>query len=304
VPIQHTCHNGMPFLQSPPGPPLRKFLVKNRELLESIVLAHVLPFVAGSVNASGFFIVGAYTSHVTGSVARVGDDLAQGNFSGALQAGFLVLCFFLGAASATALLERPRGGGRSHYSLPLAAEAATLLVITIFGMTEPKSIPFLNAITTALLCLAMGLQNALVTRLSGAVVRTTHLTGIVTDMGIEAVRAHLWLKQQGDIRGPRELWRILVRSRAAPELGKLRLHTTILLAFFVGALVGPYLYLRYGYGSMLFPVLVLVLLIAFDVVVGLKARDSHTLAPPPAAHELLAAPRSETDDPCTPSQIN
>ena len=44
-----------------------------------------------------------------------------------------------------------------------------------------------------LLCAAMGLQNSLVTRLSGAVVRTTHLTGVLTDLGIEGARwFRLW----------------------------------------------------------------------------------------------------------------
>ena len=38
----------------------------------------------------------------------------------------------------------------------------------------------------------MGMQNSLVTRLSGAVVRTTHLTGVVTDLGIEAARWYRW----------------------------------------------------------------------------------------------------------------
>ncbi|WP_316568022.1 DUF1275 family protein [Myxococcus sp. MxC21-1] len=41
----------------------------------------------------------------------------------------------------------------------------------------------------------MGLQNALVTRVSGAVVRTTHITGILTDIGIQVVRLGSWLRE-------------------------------------------------------------------------------------------------------------
>jgi len=235
---------------------------------ESLVLAHVLPFVAGSVNASGFFIVGAYTSHVTGSVARVGEELAQRNVAGALHAAFLVLSFFLGAAAATALLDRPTTPHRGHYARPLGAEAATLLIVMLLGMTEPKTTPWLKSVTTALLCFGMGLQNALVTRLSGAVVRTTHLTGIVTDMGMETVRAYRLLKSHG-LKGllPR-----LLQFRTAPELGKLRLHGAILLSFTLGALVGPYLYLRCGYVSMVLPLSILGLLIAIDTFIGLRTR--------------------------------
>lgn len=232
------------------------------------MLAHVLPFVAGAVNASGFVIVGAYTSHVTGSVARVGEELAQRNVFGALQAVFLVLSFLIGAAAATALLDHGNDSRQGQYARPLAAEAATLLVVMLLGIAEPKTTPHLRSITTALLCFAMGLQNALVTRLSGAVVRTTHLTGVVTDIGIETVRAYAWLRALG-LKGvlPRLL---LVRS--APELAKLRLHCAILLSFSLGALMGPYLYLSWGYLSMALPLFILGQLILFDRIIGLRGR--------------------------------
>jgi len=58
---------------------MRESLRRNRALLERVILACLLPAVAGAVNASGFFAVGAYTSHVTGNVARVGDELAAGH---------------------------------------------------------------------------------------------------------------------------------------------------------------------------------------------------------------------------------
>jgi uncharacterized membrane protein YoaK (UPF0700 family) len=104
--------------------------------------------------------------------------------------------------------------------------------------------------------------------LSGAIVRTTHLTGIVTDMGIEAVRAYAWLRAHG-FKGllPR-----LLQVHTAPELAKLRLHTGILLSFTLGAVVGPYLYLRCGHVSMVLPLLILGLLILVDWFIGLRNR--------------------------------
>lgn len=251
---------------------MRNYLHKNRHALESSVLAHALPFVAGAVNASGFFIVGTYTSHVTGSVARVGDQLAQGNRTGALSAVLLVLSFFFGATLAAALAERARIKEKSPYSGSLEVETAILIAVTLLGIFEPKGIPWLNTVTTALLCLAMGMQNALVTNLSGAVVRTTHLTGIVTDMGIETVRAVRWLyvaRSNPDFVG---VFRTLVRYRNFPELVMLRLHAAILLSFLVGAVVGPFLYLRYSYASMALPITMMTLLIGFDRLVGFRSR--------------------------------
>lgn len=251
---------------------MRRYLRKNRNALESNVLAHVLPFVAGTVNASGFFIVGTYTSHVTGSVARVGDDLAQGDRAGATRAVVLVISFFAGALLAAALAERARKHDRSPYSGTLECETLTLAVIAALGIAEPKGIPWLNALTTALLCMAMGMQNALVTNLSGAVVRTTHLTGIVTDMGIETVRATQWLlhvRRQPNAHG---LLRTLFRYRTFPELRMLRLHTAIFLSFLAGAVVGPFLYVRHGYVSMALPIAILVTLILFDRFIGFRTQ--------------------------------
>lgn len=251
---------------------MRRYLRKKRNTLESNVLAHVLPFVAGTVNATGFYIVGTYTSHVTGSVARVGDDLAQGNKAGALRAMLLVASFFFGALLAAALAERAHKTGRSPYSGTLEMEALALGVIAALGVTEPKGIHWLNTLTTALLCVAMGMQNALVTNLSGAVVRTTHLTGIVTDMGIEAVRATEWLLHTRRAPKASGVVRTLFRYRTFPELKMLRLHAAIFASFLTGAIVGPFLYVRYGFALMALPIAILVAMVVFDRFVGFRGQ--------------------------------
>jgi uncharacterized membrane protein YoaK (UPF0700 family) len=260
---------------------MRHYLLRNRDFLENAVLALVLPFVAGSVNASGFFIVGGYTSHMTGNVARIGDELAQGHVLAAVSAAFLVATFYVGAVVGTALVERRRAAGKSRYAAALGLEAATLFLVALLGVARPKQLPFLGWITTALLCLAMGAQNALVTKLSGAVVRTTHLTGVVTDIGIETIRAVSWFR--GAARG-RPLWqlgRLVLQVREHPELKRLRLLVAIFLSFLVGAIVGPFAYLRHGYVSMALPLLVLALLIAFDVLVGFRTRGEAAAPPAP-----------------------
>ena len=252
---------------------MRRYLRKNRNVLEANVLAHVLPFVAGSVNASGFFIVGTYTSHVTGSVARVGDDLAQGNLAGVIRALVLVASFFFGAVLAAALAERAHANDRSPYSGTLELEALALGAVMALGLTEPKGTLWLNTLTTALLCMAMGMQNALVTNLSGAVVRTTHLTGIVTDMGIETVRAIQWMFNARHEPQARGLLPTLLRYRTFPQLKMLRLHVAIFVAFLAGAIVGPLLYVRHGFTSMVLPIAILAAMVLFDRVIGFRGRD-------------------------------
>jgi uncharacterized membrane protein YoaK (UPF0700 family) len=251
---------------------MRRYIARNRDSLESAVLALMLPFVAGAVNASGFFIVGVYTSHVSGSVARVGDELAQGRRSSALSAAILVFAFFCGATLATALVESARRMRRARYAAALLCEASMLLVVTLLGIFEPKHVRFLHELTTSLLCCAMGAQNALVTRLSGAVVRTTHLTGIVTDLGIETV--HILSRWRAVTHGQPLHRRVssLWSARQRIELTRFRLHFGILSSFLVGAIVGPWLYLHHGYLSMLFPVTLLFGLVTFDSLIGFKFR--------------------------------
>jgi uncharacterized membrane protein YoaK (UPF0700 family) len=274
------------------GTLMRDYLARKRDDLEHAVLALVLPFVAGAVNASGFFIVGVYTSHVSGSVARIGDEFAQGHIAAAASAAMLVLAFFCGATVGTALVEGAPPTRRARYAAALACEAGTLIVVTVLGIAEPKNIHYLRELTTALLCFSMGAQNALVTRLSGAVVRTTHLTGIVTDLGIETVRLVSWLKQA---TGGDPVWRRVAsawRLRRHVEMTRWKLHFGIFSSFLTGAVIGPWLYLHHGYLSMLCPIAILLCVIAFDCLFGFRFRR-HAAPALTKERPLLQIVRSE-----------
>jgi uncharacterized membrane protein YoaK (UPF0700 family) len=159
-------------------------------------------------------------------------------------------------------------------------------VVTLLGVMEPKGVPFLREVTTSLLCLAMGVQNSLVTKLSGAVVRTTHLTGVVTDLGIETVHVWDWLRHRSGGKGFWHRFGLALRVSDVPELKRFRLLAAIFFSFATGALVGPMLYLRQGFASMVVPVIVLLGLVFFDSVIGLRsghpAREPAPVAPPAA----------------------
>lgn len=252
----------------------------HRLLVEHVSLAVVLPAVAGAVNASGFLAVGIYTSHVTGHVGLIGDELALKHPSIAFGTFLLVVFFFLGAVTATFFVERARRFARARYVAPLLVETGTLIAYAALahGWSERGHTMRL----ASMLCFAMGLQNALVTKISGAVVRTTHLTGIVTDIGIESVRMAGWVVDH--VRNSRmQRWLDLVpRFFADAEWRKLRLHLLILLSFFIGAIVGPHLFLRYGQGAMVLPCSLLVMLALFDLVLGIRRYEGGTSAEGPA----------------------
>lgn len=145
-----------------------------------------LAFVAGATNAGGFLAVQQYTSHMTGIVSSMADNLALGQFELVLGAIGALLSFLNGAACSAALINFSRRRNlHSQYALPLMLEAVLLLWFGLLGAWL-QSIPgIFVSFTVGLLCYIMGLQNAIITKLSRAEIRTTHITGLMTDIGID-----------------------------------------------------------------------------------------------------------------------
>ncbi len=265
---------------------MRERFRQNRALLERAILAFILPGVAGAINASGFFAVGVYTSHMTGLVARVGDEFAASHLWLAVRSLIFISSFGLGAVISTFLVLYGRRIGGPPYWRPLLLECALLLVFATVNVGSEHGAHLNSLEMTALLCCAMGLQNALVTKLSGARVRTTHMTGIITDISIEAARTiDTWREGTQGMGLSAKLWHLKYLWQDH-ELKRLRLHVAVILSFLIGATVGPLCYLLVGHIAMLVPCAMLALLAAFDGWIGLTAQ---TLGQPPDAHAPTSA---------------
>jgi uncharacterized membrane protein YoaK (UPF0700 family) len=240
-----------------------------RQFSHNAKLAIALSSIAGAINATGFMVVGTYTSHVTGQIAKFGDDFAQGQTQGAVQAILLVAFFLFGAMTAGAIVFAVRKLGRSRYALALLLEAAVLSAFVYFAMHHPSPEGRTWLWMTGMLSFAMGLQNALVTNVSGAVVRTTHLTGVVTDLGIEISRLAALFRRTLKAHGLREVMGIFgEHGFLHPEMHKAWLHFTIVASFLTGAVTGPLLFLKFGFLSMFAPVAGLLTLVIFDLAQG------------------------------------
>lgn len=156
-------------------------------------LGFALAFIAGAANAGAFLAVGLYTSHMTGLVSSIADHVALGELTLALAALGAVLSFLLGAMTSAFMINFARRRAlRSLYALPLLLEAGLLLAFGMLGASLAKVVGLFVPATVMLLCFMMGLQNAVITKISGSVVRTTHLTGVITDLGIELGRLLYW----------------------------------------------------------------------------------------------------------------
>ena len=199
-----------------------------------------LTFVAGAANAGGYLAVGQYTSHMSGIVSAIADQTALGGARLAL-AGIGSLGSFLVGAGCSAVLVNwgRRRKLQSQYVLPLLVEAALLLLFGLLGSHLARWETFVVPVTVILLCFIMGLQNAMIAKLSGAEIRTTHMTGIVTDLGIELGKLLYWNRSAVDA----ETY-VVIANRA-----KLRAHATMLASFFAGGLAGAVGFRDAGYVS-------------------------------------------------------
>jgi uncharacterized membrane protein YoaK (UPF0700 family) len=177
----------------------RRLTGKRRSKDANFQLGCVLAFVAGATNAGGFLAVQQYTSHMTGIVSAMADHIALGTYGLALIGLGALSAFLLGAACSAVMVNYSRHHDmHSEYALPLLMEAGLLLCFGLLGAQLAGMSGIFFSVTVMLLSFIMGLQNAVITKLSNAEIRTTHITGIVTDIGIELGKlAYLHSPRQG-----------------------------------------------------------------------------------------------------------
>jgi len=228
-------------------------------------LGYVLAFVAGATNAGGFLAVRQYTSHMTGIVSSMADNLVLGDRGVVLTGLGAVLSFLIGATTCSVLVNFARRRQmQSEYALPLLMEALLLLCFGLMGARLSWIEGLFVPVTVMLLCFIMGLQNAVITKISKAEIRTTHITGIVTDIGIELGKLFYW-------NAPGTAPQLPVRADRA----RLRVLSSLLAAFFFGGVLGAFGFKHLGYLSTVPLALMLVALAsvpAFDDITELVRR--------------------------------
>ncbi|HRH00457.1 MAG TPA: YoaK family protein [Polyangiaceae bacterium] len=202
-----------------------------------------LAFSAGAVNAAALAACQRFVSHVTGTVTRVGADYGSAYLL--LDYAAVLAAFVVGAMSSFWMLDGRRLQGKAPLvGLPLALVATVLAVVAVLGRLDAFG-PFGKTVETpgdfvmlGLLAFAMGLQNASVASTSGMIVRTTHMTGPLTDLSI-ALGAYLSSGVPAELR---------TRARAGIVLRGAKI-----LAFITGALVATVAASRLEYLTFFIP---------------------------------------------------
>ncbi len=204
----------------------------------------LLCFSGGCINAGGFLATGRFVSHVTGFATLFGVDAVNLELDKAIGILSVPVFFLLGAFVAGMLIDRPVSRGEHpHFDWVMSLGAACLLAAALGGMTLQfggfgEAGLKQNYILLALLCLASGLQNAAITSSSGRSVRTTHLTGLTTDLGLGLARLMAFdLKKEGFMKEARANW----------------LRIGSIASFVVGSAFGAGFFVRFGYKGFLLP---------------------------------------------------
>ncbi|MCD6035926.1 MAG: hypothetical protein K0R63_1667 [Rickettsiales bacterium] len=183
-------------------------------------------------------VVEQYTSHMTGIISLAADNIALNQWLSAVTMLFYIVCFIVGASTTAILVMWARRHSlHSQYALPLIFEAMLLMIFGLIYNMYVSQMHLSISYVIALLCYLMGLQNAVITKLSCGTIRTTHITGMVTDIGIEIGKM---------------LYAFGERNKRHVDFNKekISLHLSIVIVFLLGGIFGAYGFKYLGFLSV------------------------------------------------------
>lgn len=217
-----------------------------RTAAHNLRLAILLCLTAGFVNAAGFLGFSALTTNVTGHAALLAENIALRDWADAGVIAVWMLLFLAGAFCSSLIINSVGHDQQFSYVIPILLEIVILLVCSMKGYNGHFFYP--DAVFAGSLLFAMGLQNALVSVISGSVVRTTHLTGTVTDLGIDLAQLKM-----GTV------------TEQQAVFSRIKLRFAIIFCFMLGALFGAYLFGLLKFAAFLAPICFLIFALFYDV---------------------------------------
>ncbi len=221
---------------------------KTRTLKHNLRIASLLSFVAGIVNVVGFLAVQRLTTNVTGHFAFFVDEIFKLNFWQGFIFFLYIFFFFLGSFISNFLIEMMSRKKLNYtFDLPIIIESLILFSLAFFGQLLILENPNLIAFS---LLFAMGLQNSLVTTISNATVRTTHLTGLFTDLGIELSQLFFYKHKE----------------QRHKLFSSIKLRMSIISFFFLGGIVGGIFYSSYKLHVLAFAGAILFFGLIYDTI--------------------------------------
>lgn len=262
------------------------FVAQAHSFAQQSRLAITLAWVAGYTNTIGILACGHVISHASGTTSDAARWVVAGEWGVAAFLGFLLLTFVCGAMLSGATTEvARRRGWESVYVVPMAIEAVLLAAFAVaieMRQTTTVSSGAPLFVLAGLASCAMGLQNATITRISGGVVRTTHVTGVLTDLGLEIVNMLYWVLDRArsgarDLPGGSGGAEVTPAARHHAPVWRILLLASIFGSFALGSGLGALGFAFAPRWAMFPPVLFLLWIILQDVRRPIAEIDASSL---------------------------
>jgi uncharacterized membrane protein YoaK (UPF0700 family) len=213
----------------------------------NVLVWMTMAFQAGVLNVGGFLCCHRFVSHITGFAAYFGVELADGRVGHALGMLVVPIFFLVGSMVSAVFVDlRLKQNKKPKYYYVFGVMFVILQIIFlggIFNFFGPFGSSLMHDRAYALLillCLVCGMQNGTVTTVSRSVIRTTHLTGITTDLGIGLVRV---------------FFRRSLLDENPHEAKANAMRVGIILFFGLGSVAGVAAFNRFGYWAFFIPVI-------------------------------------------------
>lgn len=243
-----------------------------RKEREKAWLAVLLAAVAGSVDAVGFLTLAhLFTAHMSGNTVGMGAYLGQRQWGEAFRRGFPVPLFVLGVVCGAGITETAvRRGARSPLAPAFGLEALLLVAFIFFGggLALGGDVPGGPEFYTlaALLAFAMGLQSATLRRVGHRTIRTTYVTGMLTNFGEQFVACLFWLGAKRRGRRSPSVLKSFRSTSPRESLARMLLYGGVWVGYVCGAVVAGLAESRWAARSLLLPLGGLLLVIALDLI--------------------------------------
>lgn len=226
---------------------LKKFS-HTRTNIDNIKLGVLTAFTAGMVNVASWILLFSFTSNITGYYAVLAEEISNGAFYQVLVICLWLSLFFFGSyISNNIIINSKNVRNQISHSIPLVLELICLIGVGIYGVFYYKESLLETEFLVAAITFAMGLQNGLTASISNFAVKTTHLTGLTTDLAI-----HFSLLTKRENRLNKEI------------TDKFKLLYSILLSHMAGAITAGFITLKFEFQVFFYVSFTIVIVIFYD----------------------------------------
>jgi uncharacterized membrane protein YoaK (UPF0700 family) len=222
---------------------------ETRTLKGNLLLASSTAFVSGVTNVTGMVAFLVFTSNITGHVATLAKHIVEQNFGEIVVFAVWLLMFFVGAFVSNFIIKsfEHKSRYRAH-SIPIIIEILLLLVVAVYGHNFYQETDIEREIIIGIIIFSMGLQNGMVSTISGGLIKSTHLTGLFTDLGGDVSEwLHPNVKKTETIRN------------------KIYIRLTVLSFYLFGGIIGGLFFNMYSFAIFYFIPLILLTILYYDL---------------------------------------